>query len=218
MRATEASAVIGYGVHDRADLQVELPYARETTDSAAGRSSVSGTRDLEVALKWRFFERDSLSLVLKPVATLPTGRESAGFGAGRASFGADFAAAVEIGPFEVIGHAGLRQNRNVRGEREPLLHRSAAVLWSVSDGLRLVLDVSRDTNPDGASGTPIRETVYGVTYELTRDIDGVRRKGRSQRACGGPDAAPGREAALVVQPPRIASWPNTSTQCAGWAR
>jgi hypothetical protein len=184
VRATEASAVIAYGAHERVDLQVELPYAHVTTDSAAGRSSVNGVRDLEVAMKWRFFARHGLSLLLKPLATLPTGRDSTGFGAGRASFGADFAAAIELGPFELIGHAGLRQNRNVQAEREPLRHRSGAVLWSVTDSLRLVLDVSRDTNPDAASATPIQEVVYGATYELTRDMDvgfGVK-NGRSEPA------------------------------------
>ena len=76
VRGTRTSAVIACGVHKRADLQLELPYSREITDGAAGRSSVQGAGDLEVALKWRFLEHEGLSLIFKPVATLPTGRDS----------------------------------------------------------------------------------------------------------------------------------------------
>ncbi len=73
----EASLVLGFGITDKADLQLEVP--RHGDDS--------------LALKWRFHESGPLSMVFKPEVT-------------DAGWGAAFAAAYDLDPVEVIGHIG----------------------------------------------------------------------------------------------------------------
>ena len=158
-RRTEGSVVLGYGIADKADLQLELPYVRH-----------EGAGDLSLALKWRFYEREPFSVVVKPVVS-------------RDRWGSALAAAYELRDFELIGHVGYLRNR-VDGERESLWHTSVALLWSATKKLKLVLDMGRDTNPDRSSAASIRELVLGATYALTEDIDlgfGVK-WGRSEPA------------------------------------
>ena len=166
-RALDASAVLSYGVTARADLQLELPYQREE----AGTQTVKGRGDATLSLKWRFFERDGLSLVLKPDLHLPTGRDELGLGAGRSRWALNAVAGYAFGRMELLAHAGYLDNRNTLGERQSLRHASIAALFSATDKLKLALDLGRDTDPDPASGASLREVVLGLLYALSEDVD-----------------------------------------------
>jgi hypothetical protein len=170
-RGVVPSAVLGYGITDAADLQVELPHARVSRDDGTGRETAKGWQDLSLDLKWRVYERGGLGLVLKPGITLPTGRDERGLGAGRVTWGAALVLGYELAPLEFLAHAGWRRNRNTLGERASLVHLSGAVLVRVGEKLKLVLDLSRDTNPDPDSRTSIREVAVGATYAATPDLD-----------------------------------------------
>ena len=69
--------MLGFGITDKADLQLEAP--RHGDDA--------------LALKWRFHESGPLSMVFKPEVT-------------DSGWGAAFAAGYELDPVEVIGHVG----------------------------------------------------------------------------------------------------------------
>jgi hypothetical protein len=85
-----------------------VPYLREVTygDVASGRG------DGNVAVKWRFYEKDRLSLVFKPDLLLPTGRDEAGLGAERTRWAANLVGGYETGKLEVLAHVGYTDNRN----------------------------------------------------------------------------------------------------------
>lgn len=182
-RGIDASAVLSYGVTRQADLQLEVPYLREESEGAV----VRGRGDASVSLKWRFFERDGMSFVVKPDLHLPTGRDERGLGAGRARWGANFVAGYARGALEFLAHAGYIGNRNTLGERRSLRHASIAGLYAATQKLKLVLDVGRDTNPDPESRTALRDAVLGLIYAPREDIDiglGVK-KGLSDPAADG---------------------------------
>jgi hypothetical protein len=172
-RSTDLAAVLSYGAGGRADVQLELPHAREEEDGVVAE----GRGDVSLALKWLFFERDGLKLVLKPDLHLPTGRDEHGLGAGKARWGINAVGGYELGRWEFLVHAGYLRNRNTLGERTGLRHSSVAALLSVSEALTLVLDVGRDTNPD--PGEPAtREAVLGAMLALSDDVDlgaGIKR-------------------------------------------
>ena len=162
-RTTEASAVLGYGIAERTDVQFELPYIRE--EGAKGRG------DAVLSVKWQFYDRDGLKMVVKPDLILPTGRDELGLGAGRSGWALNLAAGRELGRVELLGHVGYTRNRNLIGERSSLSHMSAALLFAVAEKLKLSFDLARDTNPDPGSGTPLRELALGVIYAPSQDID-----------------------------------------------
>lgn len=168
VRATQSAAVLSYGALDNADLQLGLPYLRH-----------QGRLDLAIDWKWRFFEQGALSLGLKPGVTLPTGDESRGLGAGRATWGSLLILSYEPeGAFAFHAHVGYRRNRNALGQRESLGQLSGAVLFKPVENLKLLLDLSRDTNPDAASRTAIRQAVVGAIWSPSKNVDldlGIRR-------------------------------------------
>ena len=166
-RSSEVTAKLARGIADKVEAEVELPYLREVTDGdvAAGRG------DASVSLKWRFHERDGVSMALKPTLLLPIGRDELGLGAGRARVGASMAAAYELGKVELLGHLGYTHNRNRIGERVELWHVSAAVRYAAMQKLKLVADVGQDSNPDPSGSAPARELVLGAIYELRENIE-----------------------------------------------
>lgn len=189
-RTTDGSALLGYGFAEAADVQLELPYLRESVDGDV----VKGRGDASLAVKWRFFERDGLKLVLKPDLHLPTGRDEHGLGAGKARWGINAVAGYELRRWEFLLHGGYVDNRNVLGERRSLRHASAAVLFSATENVKLAVDVSQDTNPDPSGSSRLREVVLGALLELSKDFDlgfGVKR--------GLNDAAEDRSALLGLK-------------------
>lgn len=179
-RRDEGSVTLSRGVHEKADLQLDVPYIRLRSDD--GR--VSGVGDTTVSLKWRVYESGPLSLLVRPDAIVPTGDDARGLGAGRTRWGLNGVAAYEIGPVELIGHVGYLDNRNTRGERRALRHASLAVRWAPVNAVTLLVDYARYTNRDPEDDRASREAVFGLIYAWSKDIDvgvGLQR-GRSEPA------------------------------------
>lgn len=153
--------VLSRGFAEHADWQVTLPWHRTAKD---------GPGDLSLDLKWRFFERGALSLGLKPGITLPTGSERRDRGTGRVTWGTLLIASYEAGTLAFHSHAGYRENRNTRGERDVLSHYSVAAVLHMG-AARLVADVTRDTSPDPAVSRAERYLVLGAIWAARRDFD-----------------------------------------------
>lgn len=166
-RRSDPAAKIAYGITESTQLELELPYIREVTDSDVAK----GRGDASASLKWRFYAKEGLSLVFKPDVLLPTGRDEIGLGAGRVHWAANLVGGYETGKLEFLAHLGYTDNRNRIGERRSLWHASTALLYSVSDKLRLVADYARDTEPDPATGSHTRELVLGATYAFAERVD-----------------------------------------------
>lgn len=163
--ATQWGSTIAYGFVDNADLQVGLPYL-------AGEGNGKG--DVAIDVKWRFFQRDVLSLGLKPGVTLPTGDEERGLGTGRTTVGSLLILSYEPESWSFHTHAGYRHNRNSLGEPESLRHLSGSIWLKPSAQLKLVADLSTDSG----GGETLRQYVLGFIYSVTKDFDidaGLRR-------------------------------------------
>lgn len=164
VRERLATAVLSYGLRDDADLQFGLPHVRQHTHDAAGRHASQGPLDATVDLKWRFFEHEALSLGIKPGLSLPTGDKDRGFGTGRATWGALGILSYEPGPWALHSHIGYRRNNNAVAQRTSLRHISAAVTYKATEQLKLVADLSADTNPDRADRGSVRYRILGFIY------------------------------------------------------
>jgi hypothetical protein len=167
LRGLQPAATLSYGVAENADLQLTQSWLRE---KAAG-VVVQGVLDTVIDLKWRFFEKNTLSLGLKPGVTLPTGDEQKGLGAGRAGWSTLLILSYEPGPLAFHAHAGYKRNRNILGERESLAHLSAALVWKVVENVKLVADYARVGNPNPAGGGAERYAVLGAIWSVTPDFD-----------------------------------------------
>ena len=162
-RGKQANAVLSYGFIEKADLQIGLPYQDNGVEKGEG--------DTAIDVKWRFWESGPVSLGLKPGITLPTGNEDRGLGAGRVTWGSLAILSYDVQGASLHTHAGYRHNDNVLGLRKSLWHLSGALWWKATEALKVVFDMSYDTNPDPASDKLVRQMVFGGIYSVTKDFD-----------------------------------------------
>lgn len=162
-RGKQGNAVLSYGFIDKADLQIGAPYQDNGVEKGEG--------DTAIDVKWRFWESGPLSLGLKPGITLPTGNEDRGLGAGRVTWGSLAIVSYDVEGASLHSHAGYRYNNNVLGLRKSLWHFSGALWWKATEALKVVFDLSYDTNPDPATDTLVRQIVFGAIYSVTKDLD-----------------------------------------------
>jgi Putative MetA-pathway of phenol degradation len=163
VRGAQAMTVLSYGVADNVDLQAAMPWQDLGDERGIG--------DALVAIKWRFWEQGAFSLGTRAGFLLPTADEQRGLGNGKTNF-----AALLIGSYEgerwlLHAHAGYRDNRNTLGNRRSVTELSAAVLYKVTEQIRPLLDVSRITNTDPASGEALQNIVLGVIWQATKQLD-----------------------------------------------
>jgi hypothetical protein len=167
-RGTEAAVALSYGVAKDLEFQVELQYLRFKAGDGAGSTTFEGSGDVQLELKWNFYEDNGVGLLLKPLLSLPTG--SGELSAERTQYGLELVAAREFDLFEVLGQLAYASNRNDAGERSSLWRFSAALLWAASERLKLFIDASSSTHPLPGEGA-IREWAYGFQYELSSAVD-----------------------------------------------
>jgi hypothetical protein len=152
--------VIDRGMTDNLDLQVAVPWYREGED---------GLGDVELYVKWRYFERGNFSLGFKPSLTLPTGDDRAGRGTGKATWGGTLMATYVRGPLEFNVDLRAVRNNNNLGERETLTHAGAGIQYDLRR-VRLVADMTRETAPDPSASGPAYYYVMGVIWPIQRDF------------------------------------------------
>lgn len=171
IRGAQAAALYSYGVADPVDFQVGLPYLRVKENEGDRRTLLSGINDLTIDVKWRFFERGALSLGVKPGISLPTGDEKKFLGAGRVTWGALLIGSYETGQLAFHSHVGYREYRNVVELKTSLWHVSVAATWQVVDSVKLVADLSRDTNPVPGYSTPLDYVIAGAIWTPVKSLD-----------------------------------------------
>jgi len=171
VRGGQAGAVFSYGVAEPADVQFGLPYLRVRENEDARRTLLDGIGDVSLDLKWRFFEHGALSLGFKPGITLPTGDEKKFLGAGRVTWGALLIGSCERGAVAFHSHVGYRYYDNVTDLKTSLWHFSVASTWQPVESLKLVADLSRDTNPVRGGRTPLDYVILGAIWAASKDLD-----------------------------------------------
>jgi len=167
-RGTLAIASIAYGIAKDLEVQVEQPYVRLSANDGTSTSEVKGRTDVQLELKWNFYDRNGVGLLLKPVLSLPTGSDETSDE--HAQYGLELAAAKEFGEFELLGNVGYASNRNDEGNRESLWRLSAALLWSASERLKLFVDAATTTHPRPGE-TAVREWAFGFLYDVSSRVD-----------------------------------------------
>lgn len=163
---TEDTNVLGKGVWE---LELHGERARDHKTGVSTRRSDSAAK-----LGYGIAENADLEVELPYVREVTGGEVTQGRGdasAGRLRWAVNLAGAYETGKPEFLAHLGYTDNRNRIGERRSLWHASAAVLYSLTEKLRLLADYGRDSQPDPAAGSHGREFVVGATYALSERVD-----------------------------------------------
>jgi len=168
----EVAPILSYGIVDNLDIVLGVPYqwfrVKEDGDVTDKEDGIS---DMSLELKWRFYEKDGLSLALKPGITLPTGDDEKGLGTGRETYSLYFITTKEIEPWAFHLNLGYVRNENKSDEREDIWHASLAGEVEVVKNLKVVADIGAERNPDKASDTHPAFIVGGLIYSLSESFD-----------------------------------------------
>ena len=171
-RGTELRAALTYGVIDNLDVILTMPYQWKKTEVGdATVSDVSGVADISVEVKWRFFEKDGLSLAVKPGITLPAGDKDKDLGTGRATGTLYFITTKEIDPWAFHLNLGYKRNENTVDEREDIWHASLAGEYKVMKNLKLVANIGAERNTDKSSDTNPAFILGGFIYSMRENMD-----------------------------------------------
>ncbi len=160
------------GVTDSIDLAIGAPYLWNSSEDDLGRSSrVNGVGDTVLTTKWRFLEKDGLSLALKPFVTLPSGNDTKTLGEGKVDFGAFFITSAEKEPWAVHFNLGYDRNLNTIGERTNIWRASMAAVYSLSKQWKVCADTGIQTNTDKTSENEPAYLLLGFIYTPAENLE-----------------------------------------------
>lgn len=167
----EIVPVFVYGLADNIDIELCVPYQYIRIKKSGTTTTEDGISDIEIDLKWRFYEKDGLSLALRPLISLPTGDEEKGLGAGKIAYSLLLFVTEEIKPWSFDLNFGYKRNENKVDERKDIWHASLASRVEVIKDLNVVADIGIETNPDKSSNTYPAFVLGGIIYSMLENFD-----------------------------------------------
>ena len=167
----EAALVVTAGLHDTVDAVVSLPYvwfAMDENDTRIARAD--GLSDIQLDLKWRFFEHDGWAAAIKAGLRLPSGDENSGLGRGRTGTRLFFIATREWTPMALHLNLGYTRNENNMDEHRDLWHASLAAEYEIVGGLKLLANIGAERTPVANSENHPAFALGGLSYNLSKHI------------------------------------------------
>lgn len=168
-KSFELSTIISYGVLDNVDFIFGIPYEFiDIKDLQTGlKDKIRGVSDASLEIKWRFYEKDGLSLAVKPGITLPTGDYDKGLSSGRIGYGGFLILTNEKKPILLHLNLGYFRNESKDEQRRDIWHASFAGEFEINENLKLVGNVGIETNPDLAFKTDPAFALIGFIYSVS---------------------------------------------------
>jgi opacity protein-like surface antigen len=168
----QAYAILSYGIVDKADIVVTVPHQWDKVEeNGVTTSKVNGFSDSILEVKWRFYEKDGLSVALKPGVIIPTGDDEKGLGSGKVGYSAFFIITREIEPWAFHMNLGYKRNENTTDARNDIWHASVAAVRAVTGNLKAVANIGIESNEDKASNTSPAFVLGGLIYSITENFD-----------------------------------------------
>jgi hypothetical protein len=173
-RTFSFSSSITYGVIEAGDIVLSTSHLLTRTDDSSQTQREHGIGDLAAEFKWRWYEKNGLSLAFKPGFVLPTGNDRRGLGTGKVGYTFFFIATQELKALTLHGNVGYLKNENTQGEREDLWHISLAGEAPLSASIALVGNVGLCRDNDPSSKRERSFALAGLIWTLSKSfsVDG----------------------------------------------
>ena len=169
---SQVATTLSYGMIENADLVLSLPYQwGKVRQDGVTLYDEQGISDTTFEVKWRFYEKDGLSLALKPGVRIPTGNDEKGLGAGRTGVHAFIIGSKEVAPWAFHVNAGYIGNENKADEEKNIWHASFAATYEVIKNLKVVGNIGIERNRDKTADKDPAFLLGGVIYSLSESVD-----------------------------------------------
>jgi Putative MetA-pathway of phenol degradation len=169
----QVATALTYGIIDSVDLALGIPYQWiKVKDDGFTSSNVNGISDTTLEVKWRFFEKDDLSIAIKPGVSFPTGDEDKGLGTGKTGYHVFLIGSKEAAPWAFHANLGyIRNETMVTDEEKNLWHVSLATTYEIVKDLKFVGNVGMEQNTDKAADNDPAFLIVGGMYSVNENID-----------------------------------------------
>jgi hypothetical protein len=169
---SELATALSYGIVENVDLVLGLPYqSGKGKEDGVTVYDEKGISDTSFEVKWRFFEKDGLSLAFKPGVSFPTGDEEKGLGAGKTGYHAFMIGSLETAPWAFHANLGYIGNENEADEEKNIWHASLAATCEVVKDLQVVGNIGIERNPDKEADNDPAFLIGGVVYSVSENFD-----------------------------------------------
>jgi hypothetical protein len=163
---------VSYGIKENVDIVLGLPYQGfKVTEDGTTVGKENGISDASLELKWRLYEKDGLSIALKPGISFPTGDEEKGLGNGKTGYSLFTIATKEAGPWAFHFNLGYMRNENKFEDRTDLWHASLASELEVQKDLKIVANIGIEKDAASDSDTDPAFILGGLIYSLTDQVN-----------------------------------------------
>ncbi len=168
---TQITSTLTYGFIDPVDIVLSVPYQHNRVDDSGLVTKGDGLSDMSLEVKWRFYEKEGLSLALKPGLTFPTGDNDKGLGAGRVTYFLFFIVTKEVKPWAFHLNLGYTRNDNRNDEADNLWHASLAGTVELAKNLMAVANIGIQTNTERNATVHPAFILGGLVYSICENFD-----------------------------------------------
>jgi Putative MetA-pathway of phenol degradation len=171
-RSFELGPQLSYGVLPHLDLILRPTWLDQRSIIDGDAIHARGAGDTAMDVKWRFFQRDKLSLAVRAGINAPTGDADRGLGSGKPTYHGLLVSSIDLAPLAVHANVGYARNRSDPMERRDLYHVCATALWTVNDSWRVLLaELATDTNVDITRTEWASVARIGAIYTILKGLD-----------------------------------------------
>jgi opacity protein-like surface antigen len=167
-KGLELATTLSYGLSENIDLSISAPYQ---SIKIAGEDTQKGLADLSLGLKWRFVEQENLNLALTASASLPTGDEEKGLGAGRSQYAANFIADYQLSELTLFANSGYTYANNRASENKDIWNVALAAEYAFSESFAANLEWSSERNAEAGADQHPAYLGAGITWSPTEQLD-----------------------------------------------
>lgn len=164
------SSTLSYGVVETGDFVLSVPYLFTRTTESGDTERERGVGDMMAEFKWRCYEKDGLSLAVKPGLLLPSGNDRRGLGAGKVGYQLFLIATEEVEPFTFHGNMGYMRSENTLDQRKDLWHVSVAGELPATEHVTVVANVGMERDSDPSSRREQTFFLGGLIWALSKSI------------------------------------------------
>lgn len=172
-RESDLQVEYGTGVSKDLDVFVSVPYLWTHVEAGGANVAEDGISDISFKAKWKFYQKDQLSLAVRPTIWIPTGNESKGLGRGKVSYAGHLIATYEAGEKTAIhGNIGINhyEYKDSTGLEKNIWHVSVAGERVINDRFSLVGNIGIEKNEVKNADNDPAFLLVGCVYEVDKDV------------------------------------------------
>ncbi len=166
-----ATVVLTAGIAETMDVMVTVPYVWTDTKESGTITRNHGLFDTAIEAKWRFFDKQKLSLAIKPGIIIPTGDADKGLGSGHVDYSASLISTVDAEPWSFDVNLGYLYLPNSSGNRTNIWLGSLASRFAMAERWKIVGEIGATRNADSTDSSYPVFAQIGLIYSPQDSLD-----------------------------------------------